>query len=201
MYIQLPPSSGRTSLDPCVRAHESVPSWPMRQRDSSWQSTLEVHTRESENTPTGLPDWMSNVSSFSSACSSRTIRIKRGPVAAPPCLHRRRTISSSGFSATSGSRLFISSAAPLPGASSCKSRSHRVARGLIRFEVIDVMKLTAIAETRSAFSLSRFVPRSKGVLKYRQPVRRATCHEPCKLRRRLLAAGSSSAQSVLSAAQ
>src|SRR5439155_4681964 len=57
--------------------------------------------------PTGFPDWMRSVSSDSKACRLRTIASKhaqlRAALPVPPY-----TMRSSGFSATSGSKLFIS---------------------------------------------------------------------------------------------
>jgi hypothetical protein len=59
------------------------------------------------STPTGLPDWTSRVSSDSRSCRVRTIASKAPQLRAarpePPY-----TMSWSGCSATSGSRLFIS---------------------------------------------------------------------------------------------
>ena len=58
-------------------------------------------------TPTGLPDWTSSVSSSRKSCSDATIASKAAQLRAarpePPY-----TMSWSGCSATSGSRLFIS---------------------------------------------------------------------------------------------
>src|SRR5450756_636749 len=72
---------------------------------------LAIRTRGAHScvrkTPTGLPDWTSSVSSFSRARSSRTMASKasqeRAARPVPPYTTR-----SSGRSATSGSRLFIS---------------------------------------------------------------------------------------------
>jgi hypothetical protein len=59
------------------------------------------------NTPTGLPDWISSVSSGASLRSESRMASNDGQLRAalpmPPY-----TTSSSGFSATSGSRLFWS---------------------------------------------------------------------------------------------
>src|SRR3989449_5500871 len=71
--------------------------------------------------PTGLPDWMSRVSSDSKACRLRTMASKQAQLRAalpvPPY-----TISSSGFSATSGSRLFMS----IRNAASCGQPRHEI---------------------------------------------------------------------------
>src|ERR1035437_9223372 len=72
---------------------------------------LAIRTRGAHScvrkTPTGLPDWTSSVSSFSRTRSSRTMASKasqeRAARPVPPYTTR-----SSGRSATSGSRLFIS---------------------------------------------------------------------------------------------
>ena len=84
------------------------------------------------NTPTGLPDCTSSVSSFSSARSAADDARRRTPSCARPCPCRRRRPGPRGRSATSGSRLFIASGARPPAASPCRRARCRAARGWAR---------------------------------------------------------------------
>ena len=67
------PSSGRTSSGPCDRARGNGPRSPSAAPGSNWRSAPAAHPAWVRNTPTGLPDWTSRVSSPSSRFSVATI--------------------------------------------------------------------------------------------------------------------------------
>ena len=102
------PSSGRTSSGPCGPVRGSVPRSP----SAGTRLELAISTRGASawvrNTPTGLPDWISSVSSSPSSRQAFDDLRRSTPSCGPPCRCRRKPPGPRGRSATSGSRLFIS---------------------------------------------------------------------------------------------
>ena len=110
---------------------------PSAARGWSWRSAPAGCRVVVRKTPTGLPDWTSSVSSFSSRWSSATIASKasqeRAARPVPPYTTRL-----SGSSATSGSRLFMSirraASCCHPLQESSVPRGARTVRGPLRGE-------------------------------------------------------------------
>jgi len=130
-----------TIMSPCPRAPRSAPTWP----SAATSSELAMSTR-------GAPAWVAEDTDRLArldqqrsrpppgpAASSRSAR--RPPRTAPPCRGRRRPRSSSGRSATSGSRLFMSmrkrgllrptlAGSAVPRVGSCAGRGERGRSGV-----------------------------------------------------------------------
>ena len=101
------PSSGRTSSGPCGRARGSAPTWPSAAPGSSWRSARAAHPRACGTRrpacPTAPAASRRRRARAGSARCGRKHSQSRAARPMPPY-----TTSSSGRSATSGSRLFIS---------------------------------------------------------------------------------------------
>ena len=72
-------SSGRTSSGPAARARGRPPRSPTCRRGSSWRSGRAAPTGWVRTTPTGLPDWMSRVSSSARIAQLADDRVERLP--------------------------------------------------------------------------------------------------------------------------
>ncbi len=93
---------------PILEVAEIRPRSPRPARGAHWRCNTRGAQRCVRKTPTGLPDWTRSVSS-SLERAERPRRSRRRPAScARPGPSRRRRSRSSGRSATSGSRLFMS---------------------------------------------------------------------------------------------